>query len=240
MSRSSLKPLSQKVPRYRQLAYEAIRSAIINGEFKPEEPLVEERLAAMLQISRTPVREALSILEHEGLITMRGKRGLFIKAIDKARFIEDFAAYQIVAPLLMRRAAIYSVEESLRVIEEGVIRARYYADNGKLNEFIEELIIFHCRILEGCANSALITAIKPILERMGLFMRQEESLKPLLEMDMIMHQLKNILDALIERDSEGGEQLIVYHLLSLGDQLRLDRRKEADVINNIEDIGRVL
>ena len=68
----------QRTPRFREAAYTAIKEAILAGEIEADEPLIEERLAGPLGISRTPVREALAILEHEGLLAPRGGRGLFI------------------------------------------------------------------------------------------------------------------------------------------------------------------
>src|SRR3954451_6001522 len=62
-----LQPVAvSKVPRYREAAYIAIKEAILAGQLGPNQPLTEEQIAASLNISRTPVREALAILEHEG------------------------------------------------------------------------------------------------------------------------------------------------------------------------------
>ncbi len=66
-------------PARRRLAdqvYEQLKQAILDGEIKPDESLVQERLAAELQISRTPVREALIRLEQEGVLEV-SSRGSF-------------------------------------------------------------------------------------------------------------------------------------------------------------------
>ena len=54
----------EKVPRYREAAYAAIKEAILLGQFESRQALVEEQIAEALTISRTPVREALALLEH--------------------------------------------------------------------------------------------------------------------------------------------------------------------------------
>lgn len=60
--------LDRRAVRLRELAYQTIKQAILSGLIDSSAPLIEERLGAELRISRTPVREALAILEHEGLI----------------------------------------------------------------------------------------------------------------------------------------------------------------------------
>ena len=52
----------------REQVLDALRDAIIQGEFKPGQPLVETELAAQLGVSRAPIREALQVLNSEGLL----------------------------------------------------------------------------------------------------------------------------------------------------------------------------
>ena len=68
-------------PTYREVAYTMIKDAILAGQLEPGQPLIEEKLAGLLKISRTPVREALAILEHEGLLTSFYKRGLYVHSV---------------------------------------------------------------------------------------------------------------------------------------------------------------
>src|ERR1700721_4288324 len=63
---------------------EAIKHAILAGELKPGRPLVETDLAAVLGVSKTPVREALKTLAGAGLVTMSPYRGATVRAIDPA------------------------------------------------------------------------------------------------------------------------------------------------------------
>ena len=101
--------LFEKTPTFREAAYQAIKQAILDGLLEPGQPLIEERLAEMLQISRTPVREALAILEHEGLIAPVYRRGLFVCKLTREQVVELFTANEAVEPFLARRAAYYTL-----------------------------------------------------------------------------------------------------------------------------------
>ena len=65
----------------RELVFKALRKAIIKGELAPGERLMEEKLAKKLEVSRTPVREAIRMLELEGLVVMIPRRGAEVAKI---------------------------------------------------------------------------------------------------------------------------------------------------------------
>jgi DNA-binding GntR family transcriptional regulator len=72
---SGSRDLQARSPSLTVLATGALRSMILSGELTPGEHLVEERLTEQLGISRPPLREAMRILQHEGLIVTRPRRG---------------------------------------------------------------------------------------------------------------------------------------------------------------------
>jgi DNA-binding GntR family transcriptional regulator len=150
VSVSSLQPITiAKAPRYREAAYNAIKEAILSGRFAPEQPLIEEQLAAELNISRTPVREALAILEHEGLIGPRGGRGLFVRTLTRAEFIEMFVANEAVEPYLARRAAL------LATMSESLQRGRQAAEATDEAGFLRASRDFHRLVGEASGNATL-------------------------------------------------------------------------------------
>src|SRR3984885_4846452 len=70
---------------------EAIKHAILTGELRPGQPLVETDLAAVLGVSKTPVREALKTLAGAGLVTMHAYRGAVVRVVndEQARHVYD-------------------------------------------------------------------------------------------------------------------------------------------------------
>lgn len=73
------------------LARDAVRTMIVAGEFAPGERLIEERLTEELGISRPPLREALRLLENDGLVEMRPRRGCVVATMDADDVFEVMA-----------------------------------------------------------------------------------------------------------------------------------------------------
>jgi DNA-binding GntR family transcriptional regulator len=94
------------------VAYRAIKDAILRGVLEPRERLIEERIGADLQLSRTPIREALAILEHEGLIESVPYKGLMVRPITVQGFL---GMYEALGPIesAIARAAVPHMTEAL-------------------------------------------------------------------------------------------------------------------------------
>ena len=73
-----------------EFAATQIRDAIINGQYRPGDRLIENDLATQLQISRHPVREALRRLGREGFVTMRANRGAVVAEVDAMSILEVY------------------------------------------------------------------------------------------------------------------------------------------------------
>ena len=65
--------------------YEFLKDRIVNGTYAPGEKLNERELAQLVNVSRTPVREALRVLQHEGFVTTIAKRGVSVKEVFSRR-----------------------------------------------------------------------------------------------------------------------------------------------------------
>src|ERR1051325_8133236 len=72
-------------------AYELLREAIASGKLKPGERVLESELATLLEMSRTPVREAIAALEADGLVTVDGVRGRVVTKLDYQSVMELYA-----------------------------------------------------------------------------------------------------------------------------------------------------
>lgn len=84
---SLIRPVS-----YRDQVVEQVRTAIIEGRLKPNDHITEMELTAELGVSRTPVREALILLQSEGLILLTPHRGAFVRAFDEKAVDEIFSS----------------------------------------------------------------------------------------------------------------------------------------------------
>jgi DNA-binding transcriptional regulator YhcF (GntR family) len=95
------------------IAAELIRQAILEGRLHPGEPLREERLAADLAISRTPIREALLILQTEGLVEAAPKRGSVVRSDTPAEIADLYETRAMVEGYASGRAARFVTDSDL-------------------------------------------------------------------------------------------------------------------------------
>jgi DNA-binding GntR family transcriptional regulator len=213
---SFLQPvITAKAPRYREATYTAIKEAILAGQLGPNQPLVEEQIAASLNVSRTPVREALAILEHEGLIGPRNGRGLYVCAMTRAEFVAIFVANETVEPHLVRRAAIQATPAQLEELSATIARARESAVTHDSTGFLWASRDFHRLVGIASGNLPLAEFVVRNEERTDMFLISSGKVIDLANMDASNREHAAILGALIDRDPDAAARLAVYHAQSL-------------------------
>jgi DNA-binding GntR family transcriptional regulator len=204
-----------RAPRYREAAYAAIKEAILSGAFGPNQPLIEEQLAALLQISRTPVREALAILEHEGLIGPRQGRGLYVAVLSRAEFVEVFIANETVEPYLVRRAALRATDEQLAAMEVCLRHADEAAETGNSVAFLQASRAFHRLVGEASGNAALTQFVVRNEERTDMYLISAGKVVDPAVMRASNREHAAILQAIAQGDPEAGARLAIYHAQSI-------------------------
>lgn len=223
-----------KAPKFRESVYTAIKEAILSGQLPPNQPLVEEQLAASLNISRTPVREALAVLQHEQLIGPRGGRGLYVLTVTRAEFVEMFTANEVIEPYLARRAALYASSEQLEGIATVLTHARESIARQNMAGFLRASRDFHHLVGEAAGNSSLTAFVVANEERTDMYLLHSGKVIDSATMTASLREHEAIYEALLQRDSEAAERLVIYHAQSL-------RARLADLFapqNEIESADR--
>jgi DNA-binding GntR family transcriptional regulator len=229
VSVSSLQPITiAKAPRYREAAYSAIKEAILSGRFAPEQPLVEEQLAADLKISRTPVREALAILEHEQLIGPRSGRGLFVRVLTRAEFIEMFVANETVEPYLARRAALLASEAQLQAMSDALQRAMQAAETTGEAGFLRASRDFHRLVGDASGNATLAQFVLRNEEHTDMYLLNYGKVVDVASMRASIREHEAIYNAIAQRDPEAAARVAIYHAYSL-------RERFAALFNGSDD-----
>jgi DNA-binding GntR family transcriptional regulator len=123
-----------------QRVAEALRAEILGGGMPPGTRIRQEEIAAQLGASRLPVREALRILEADGLVTLVANTGAWVAKLSPAECEEIYQIRERVEPLLLRYAAPLLGEEEFRTLEELAARMEASAD---LEEFLRLDREFH-------------------------------------------------------------------------------------------------
>ena len=207
-----LRPLNaRQVPRFREAAYREIKEAILDGRFVPSQPILEEDLADALQVSRTPVREALAILQHEGLLAPRNGRGLYVRPLTRDEFVAMFAANEVVEPYLVRRAALLASEDMIAEMRDVLAREGECASSGDTAAFFRVGRAFHRLIGQACGNAPLTRFVIQNEERTDLYLLSTGKIVGAERMRASNEEHREILDAIARRDPDEAAQLAIVH-----------------------------
>jgi DNA-binding GntR family transcriptional regulator len=205
-------PLTAFAGASRQTAHEYVREvlrrAILNGELETGSRLVQAEIAATLEVSTTPVREALRDLASEGLIRFDPHRGAVIAELSGEELEEIYAIRQILEPLAMTQAvpAIReSTIEQLRKLQVKMTDERHSASFVDLNR------TFHMMIYEAAASPRLASIIRSLEDAAVMYIGAALETNPGLR-DAAVHDHGEILEAVERRDVDAAVEAIKRHL----------------------------
>ena len=206
--------LDRRAVRLRELAYQTIKQAILNGLIDSSAPLIEERLGAELRISRTPVREALAILEHEGLLEALPYKGLFVKEIPVDSFLKMFEALETVEAALARQAAQCATAADIALMDEALARAEQCVPHD-IPGHLAACRVFQRQLGECAGNPYLTDFLIGIEERSDLYLISAWRSLPVDKRHAAVHARRVILDAVRARDPAAAGQAAEAHARSI-------------------------
>jgi DNA-binding GntR family transcriptional regulator len=130
-------------PTRKEKAYNYLRNAIVSHEFAPGSAIVEQDISTRLQISRTPIREAMKQLESDGLITSTPARGSFVSEIN-LQDVNEIFELRLSLELLALGTAINRItpeetaelEALFRGLNENCSKERFYESDRRLHDLI--------------------------------------------------------------------------------------------------------
>ncbi|MEW6474197.1 MAG: GntR family transcriptional regulator [Actinomycetota bacterium] len=135
-------------------AYQRITAAMLSGAIAPGARLVMDALAEELEISRTPVRDALRRLEQEGLIEPAGRRGFVVRQIDAEEIRQTYEAREAIegyaARLAARRGEVAAAE-----IRAAIARADEFDIETPLGSYLANRMV-HRAVVEASGNRILL------------------------------------------------------------------------------------
>ena len=139
-----------------QIAQDAIRRGIIQKELKLGQPLKESSLARPLQISNTPVREALSLLKAEGLVVSVPHKGYRVFTLNQ----EELVAFCELRYTLEAQALRYGIErnpkELVQKLHRILLKMQKNQDESLREEYLNLDTLFHMSFFKACQNDFLL------------------------------------------------------------------------------------
>jgi len=178
-ARSFLNGSTGAAPSRTEAVLDAIKHAILAGELRPGQALVETELAQLLGVSKTPVREALKTLAGAGLVTMSPYRGATVRAIDPASAAAIYDLRLLLEPEAVRRAVQASAvqtgggqagagrpdEGAWTTAQAALAASDAAADQAQRSLANRE---FHRALYLACGNSLLVKALDDLRDQTAL------------------------------------------------------------------------
>jgi DNA-binding GntR family transcriptional regulator len=201
------------VPRQRphaETVYAALKRDILNGVLPPGSPLREEELGRLHRVSRTPVREALSRLETEGLAARQPRSGLVVSAPTLDEIIELYVFREALEGLAARLAAERRTELDLARLELALKASkREIRAQNKVRE-IDRGEEFHFLIWHVAGNRPLERALNDVHDVVRRF--QPNTLAYPGRSDRSLREHLELLEAIRNRDSVAAERIAIDHV----------------------------
>jgi DNA-binding GntR family transcriptional regulator len=214
-SRLAVKPIDTTTS-FRMQAYQSLKRAILemdvydhSGEIR----LDERQLSQDLGVSRTPIREAMSLLEQEGFVKTLPRRGVFVVRKTKREIVEMilvWAALESMAARLVCQNATEDEIASLRHLFDGF---RNGEQAGHLEEYSEANIAFHSAIIRLSKCQLIADLTKNLFIHMRAIRKVTISEDNRAQRSIQDHM--TIIEALEARDVERAERLVRQHSLDL-------------------------
>lgn len=206
-----LRPLSEEsyMP-VRIVVYETLREAIFKRELKPGDKLVENDLAEKLDVSRTPVREALRMLESEGLIDRVPRKGLFVKGFTAEDSIEIYSIRQALEALAIRICCRRITKDEIAELKDLYAKMVDAFENGDDGRLFKHSQKFNEAIVAPAKMPRLLNLLSTYHEYLRRFRAVSFSKSPRKAQALKEHG--QILQAVIDRDEDRAEHLVKMHL----------------------------
>jgi len=193
-----------------QKAYQILKAMIIERQLLPGEKIPQEKLAEDLGISRTPLVNALKLLEQDKLVQSIPRRGFFVRLFDKPEMISIFELREVLEGLAARRAA-----ENITDKEIVQLKGFFKQFNGTqkitdIRAYAWEDRLFHTFLLEVSTKEFL----KNILETYNIISYSYQSISSeglIQSPDDTLHDHRAIIDAISRREAEAAENLMRQH-----------------------------
>jgi DNA-binding GntR family transcriptional regulator len=201
-----------------QHAYERIKERIITTQMPPGAVIQETVLMAELGLGRTPIREALKLLEAEKLVVVSSRRGMFVTGVSISDLAEIQEIRSVLDPLCVRLAIARISAAELVEIRRLVAAAQAPTGNSDMAALMTLDRRFHALLAKAACNELLEAELEMLYNLSARIWYLY--LDRLIPGDLTSDTLVEILAALETKDAGRGEQAILRHIRDFGDTVR--------------------
>lgn len=194
----------------REVIFNTLREAIIVGELKPGERLMEVKLADKMGVSRTPVREAIRKLELEGLVEMLPRKGAHVADLSIKDIMDVLEVRSTLDGLASSLSALRITDDEVKELRHQLTQFISYAERENLQGSIKKDVEFHDIIYRSSRNDKLIQISNNLREQVQrfriIYIKDYGSTRELVK------EHTRIYDAIARRDPEAAMKQAQDHI----------------------------
>ena len=197
--------------------YQKIRKGILNGTWTPGQSLTELMLSQLLQVSRTPVREALHQLELEGLIELRPNRGAVVIGINTNDIEDIYEIRTLLEERVAQRAAARAEAQDIETLREIVDLTEFYVERNSFDKITEMDDRYH-QYLYSLSGSRMFQKTLADLHTYVETVRERSIREPGRATAMLAEH-RAIVEAIAEHNTEEAGRLMTRHITRAGEHM---------------------
>ncbi len=194
----------------REMVFESLREAIIQGRLKPGERLMEIQLADEMGVSRTPIREAIRKLELEGFVVMVPRKGAYVAGISVKDIVDVFEVRAALEALAAGLAAERITPDELEELERSLVVISEVSSKEDIDAIVETDTSFHELIYRASRNERLFQIVIHLKEQIQRF-RTTSLSQPGRSKDALEEHRK-MVEAISDRNIELAQALAREHI----------------------------
>ncbi|UPJ40038.1 GntR family transcriptional regulator [Bradyrhizobium sp. 40] len=200
----------EDVPTVRAIVAQKLREAIMSGNLKPGQRLVERELCEMMGVSRPSIREALRALEADGLVTTVPHRGPLVSTISLEEARQLYTARAVLEGFAGRECARLHDPEVVRRIGDALTRLKAAAAKQDLVGCLEAKTDFYGALIGGCRNAFIERMLRPLHDRIQLL--RITSMSQPKRINKSLREVTAIWRAIQSGDADLAERCCVDHI----------------------------
>lgn len=200
----------QKAQPYKYQVYDEIKRGILKGQYMPGDVLTERKLSDEMGISRTPIREAMQMLAHDGWLVMETYKGAVVREFDLEYVLEVLKIRKSLEMLAVEDAVLNLTDRDLEELEEIAQCQRDMLNHYDEYDYIEMDRKFHQKIYELSHNrtlQGLLNNFNDIISFFGIRALKQKERKI-----TTMEEHQKILDAVKSRDVGAAIRAMEDHM----------------------------
>lgn len=211
----------------RDVVFNTLRQAILTGELKPGERLMEIHLANRLGVSRTPIREAIRKLELEGLVTMVPRRGAEVAQITEKSMNDVLEVRRALDALCVELACDRISDRELEQLKQACEGFEQAIKTQDAKQIAQADVALHDIIVQATGNQRLVQLINNLSEQMYRY--RFEYIKDFSQHEKLVEEHRIIYESIVKKDKKTASMAAKLHIdnqeKAIIKQIRLDREK---------------